>query len=41
LLPAGAVAGRDLHPLEKRRLLTAHTQTGNPIYRRLVPQKQT
>src|SRR5690349_10017244 len=24
LLPAGAVAGWDLHPLEKRRLLTAH-----------------
>ena len=28
LLPAGAVAGWDLHPLEKRRLLTAHTQLG-------------
>ena len=24
LLPAGAVAGRGLHPLEKRRLVTAH-----------------
>src|SRR5712672_561773 len=28
LLPAGAVAGWDLHPLEKRRLLTAHTRSG-------------
>jgi alkylation response protein AidB-like acyl-CoA dehydrogenase len=26
LLPAGAVAGRDLHPLEKRRLVTAHAE---------------
>src|SRR5713101_338009 len=26
LLPAGAVAGWDLHPREKRRLVTAHTQ---------------
>ena len=25
MLPAGAVAGWDLHPLEKRRLVTAHT----------------
>jgi hypothetical protein len=23
----GAVAGRDLHPLEKRRLVTAHVKT--------------
>jgi hypothetical protein len=29
LLPAGAVAGWDLHPLEKRRLFTAHTQSGH------------
>ena len=28
MLPAGAVAGRDLHPLEKRRLSTAHGYYG-------------
>jgi len=28
LLPAGAVAGRGLHPLDKRRLVTAHVETG-------------
>src|SRR5438045_3426769 len=28
LLPAGAVAGRGLHPLEKRRLVTAHVGSG-------------
>jgi hypothetical protein len=28
LLPAGAVAGRGLHPLEKRRLVTAHVDSG-------------
>src|SRR6266446_1697723 len=28
LLPAGAVAGWALHPLEKRRLLTAHVDCG-------------
>src|SRR4051795_13365153 len=28
LLPAGAIAGWALHPLEKRRLLTAHVDTG-------------
>ncbi len=28
LLPAGAVAGWDLHPREKRRLVTAHTRSG-------------
>src|ERR1700737_2148705 len=27
LLPAGAVAGWDSHPLEKRRLLTAHARS--------------
>src|SRR5262249_60028088 len=27
-LPAGAVAGWGLHPLEKRRLVTAHVETG-------------
>jgi predicted lipid-binding transport protein (Tim44 family) len=27
LLPAGAIAGWDLHPLEKRRLSTAHAET--------------
>jgi hypothetical protein len=30
LLPAEAVAGWDLHPLEKRRLATAHTRDGLP-----------
>src|SRR5258708_4297654 len=29
LLPAGAVAGWDLHPREKRRLVTAHTHIGH------------
>ena len=29
LLPAGAVAGRGLHPLEKRRLVTAHVVSGH------------
>jgi hypothetical protein len=29
LLPAGAVAGRGLHPLEKRRLVTAHVEEGH------------
>ncbi|MBV8274795.1 MAG: hypothetical protein JO170_05970 [Verrucomicrobia bacterium] len=28
LLPAGAVAGWGLHPLEKRRLFTAHARSG-------------
>ena len=28
VLPAGAFAGWDLHPLEKRRLITAHAKTG-------------
>src|SRR5260221_661769 len=28
LLPAGAVAGWALHPLEKRRLFTAHVESG-------------
>src|SRR6516165_10886980 len=28
LLPAGAVAGWALHPLEKRRLVTAHVESG-------------
>src|SRR5262244_667339 len=27
LLPAGAVAGRGLHPLDKRRLVTAHMES--------------
>src|SRR5271156_2084182 len=27
-LPAGAVAGWGLHPLEKRRLVTAHVESG-------------
>src|SRR5690242_12328742 len=27
LLPAGAFAGRGLHPLEKRRLVTAHVES--------------
>src|SRR5271168_315374 len=29
LLPAGAIAGRDSHPLEKRRLVTAHVDAGH------------
>ena len=29
LLPAGAIAGRGLHPLEKRRLVTAHVDSGH------------
>ena len=29
LLPAGAVAGWALHPLEKRRLVTAHVERGH------------
>src|SRR5258705_12476678 len=29
LLPAGAVAGWGLHPLEKRRLVTAHVEPGH------------
>jgi hypothetical protein len=29
VLPAGAVAGWDSHPLEKRRLITAHTMDGS------------
>ncbi len=29
LLPAGAMAGWNLHPLETRRLTTAHTQNGH------------
>src|SRR5262249_30812390 len=28
LLPAGAIAGWALHPLEKRRLVTAHVESG-------------
>jgi len=28
VLTAGAVAGWDLHPLEKRRLITAHAKSG-------------
>src|SRR6201993_4507109 len=31
LLPAGALAGRGLHPLEKRRLVTAHVEAGNSL----------
>src|SRR6185437_4992834 len=30
-LPAGAVAGWGLHPLEKRRLVTAHVESGHPV----------
>src|SRR5208282_3437331 len=29
LLPAGAIAGWALHPLEKRRLVTAHVEPGH------------
>src|SRR6202011_6005769 len=31
LLPAGAIAGWGLHPLEKRRLVTAHTRCGPSV----------
>src|SRR5262249_34835129 len=30
-LPAGAVAGWGLHPLEKRRLVTAHMESGPSV----------
>src|SRR6266849_4547389 len=36
LLPAGAVAGRGLHPLDKRRLVTAHVESGHPRDRSLT-----
>src|SRR5215467_14012837 len=36
LLPAGAVAGRGLHPLEKRRLVTAHVESGHSLPRALI-----
>src|SRR6516164_11629380 len=35
LLPAGAVAGWALHPLEKRRLVTAHVENGHSV---IVPK---
>ena len=36
LLPAaGAVAGRGLHPLEKRRLVTAHVESGHSAQRQM------
>src|SRR5205807_7766380 len=35
-LPAGAVAGWALHPLEKRRLVTAHVEEGCSGKRRLL-----
>src|SRR5215472_3436839 len=31
LLPAGAIAGWALHPLEKRRLVTAHVVSGHYV----------
>jgi hypothetical protein len=34
LLPAGAVAGRGLHPLDKRRLVTAHVDFGRSRFAR-------
>jgi hypothetical protein len=43
-LPAGAVAGWGLRPLEKRRLVTAHVDSGRSRFARSVtriPQKQT
>src|SRR5215472_4485837 len=33
LLPAGAVAGRGLHPLDTRRLVTAHMESGRSLGR--------
>src|ERR1700756_1142276 len=35
-LPAGAVAGWGLHPLEKRRLVTAHVESRPSHLRRFV-----
>jgi hypothetical protein len=35
LLPAGAVAGRGLHPLDKRRLVTAHVGSRHPVRHRI------
>ena len=37
LLPAGAIAGWALHPLEKRRLVTAHEEDRRSRYRRGLP----
>jgi hypothetical protein len=39
LLPAGAVAGWDSHPLEKRRLFTAHTLSGSSSWRKAAVQR--
>ena len=39
LLPAGAVAGWALHPLEKRRLSTAHTQDGPRLINPFRPDR--
>src|SRR5258707_1758053 len=36
LLPAGAIAGWALHPLEKRRLVTAHVETCRSRFARAV-----
>jgi hypothetical protein len=36
LLPAGAIAGWTSHPLEKRRLVTAHVESGPSRFARLV-----
>jgi hypothetical protein len=38
LLPAGAVAGWDSHPLGKRRLSTAHARSGPIVHRICVPE---
>jgi len=39
-LPAGAVAGWGLHPLEKRRLVTAHVECGPSSVRRVDAVKR-
>src|SRR5438128_5631066 len=37
LLPAGAIAGWALHPLEKRRLVTAHVESGHQMDPPVLP----
>ena len=36
----GAVAGRGLHPLEKRRLVTAHVENGHSVIVSKVPLRR-
>ena len=37
VLPAGAVAGWGLHPLEKRRLVTAHVESRHSGGAKILP----